>query len=215
LNFMMFTQEQLLTAVRKAGGNGQAFTCAAVRDCLGLSTRDKKQLNRFYAEFRAFQKAAPEVFEKVGKNAYRLTAITEAPEPEPVAEALPSEAVEDVGELVCVEIEIEPEPVAADDAAAVPHVAISVPAELGFTSRDSSELGFAESAPDLQCLELPLQLIEVELDGDPQQTAPVSETQRVEELIRKDAPQPPPLRGGWLGRSQWLGRRVAEFFGRS
>lgn len=211
---MMFTQEQLLKAVRKAGSDGQAFSCAAVRDCLGLTTRDKKQLNRFYSEFRAFQKAAPEVFEKVGKNAYRLTAVSELPEPVLEAEALLLEPEQDVSELVCVEIEIEPEPAAADGVAADPPVAASEPAVLGFSAHDSAELGFAESAPDLQCLDLPLRLIEVDFDAHPQEAEPISETQRVEELIRKDAPQPA-LRGGWLGRGQWLGRRVAEFFGRS
>jgi hypothetical protein len=201
-NIMMFTHEQLLKAVRKAGRNGQPFTCAGVRDCLGLSTRDKKQLNRFYSEFRTFQKAAPEVFEKVGKNAYRLTPISELPEPLP--QALVDEPEQELQEMVCVEIEIEPEPAAADSGAVAEPVA----------GREPAELGFAESAHELESLELPLQLIEVDFDLDQPETAQASETQRVEELIRRDAPQPA-LRGGWLSRGQWLGRRVAEFFLRS
>jgi hypothetical protein len=59
---------------------------------------------------------------------------------------------------------------------------------------------------------MPLQLIEVDFDVDElQQAKPPSESERVEALIREDVPQPPPR--GWFGRG--LGRRVAEFFGRS
>jgi hypothetical protein len=200
---MMFTHEQLLKAVRKAGRHGQQFTCASVRESLGLSTRDKKQLNRFYAEFRALQKSAPEVFEKLGKNAYRLTAVPSEAAiselPEPLAEALPLEPEHDAQAMVCVEIEIEPEPRADAEPLA---------------AREPTELGFAESAPELESLEMPLQLIEVDFDVDQLQADSVSETQRVEDLIRKDAPQPSE-RSGWFGRGQRLGRRVAEFFGLS
>jgi hypothetical protein len=212
---MMFSHEQLLKAVRKAGHNGQPFTCSAVRDCLGLSTRDKKQLNRFYSDFRTFQKAAPEVFEKVGKNAYQLkSAASEAvisELPEPLEQALAGEPEYDTQELVCVEIEIEPEP----EAEAAPLAANTCVRELPATRElEPEELGFAESAHELESLEMPLQLIEVDFDDNQLQADAVSENQRVEELIRNDAPQPT-LLGGWLGRGQWLGRRVAEFFGRS
>ncbi|HKP62320.1 MAG TPA: hypothetical protein VJV78_36555 [Polyangiales bacterium] len=197
---MTFTHEQLLKAVRKAGRNGEPFTCAAVRDCLGLSTRDRKQLNRFYSDFRALQKAAPEVFEKVGKNAYQLKVEKSEPEISELPEPVETER------MVCIEIEIEPEP-AAEPIAADSSVQTA-------TLPEPEELGFAETAPELESLEMPLQLIEVDFDVNQLEVAPVNETQRVEELIRKDAP-PPPAPRGWLGRSQWLGRRVAEFFGRS
>src|SRR5262245_53446881 len=164
---MMFTHEQLLKAVRKAGRNGEPFTCAAVRDCLGLSTRDRKQLNRFYSDFRALQKAAPEVFEKVGKNAYQLRVEAS----EPVISELP-EPIE-TERMVCVEIEIEPEPAAEPLAADDNLEAGSLP--------EPEELGFAETAPELESLEMPLQLIEVDFDVNQLQAAPVNEAQRVEE----------------------------------
>ena len=100
----------------------------------------------------------------------------------------------------------EPEPVVEPVAAEISAETATVPVP--------EELGFVETAPELESLEMPLQLIEVDFDVNQLQAAPVNETQRVEELIRKDAP-PPPAPRGWLGRSQWFGRRVAEFFGRS
>jgi hypothetical protein len=72
---MMFTHEELSDAVRVAGRDGQPFSSAAVRGCLGLTTHDRSQLTRFQNRFRAFQKAAPEQIEKLGSNSYRLKQI--------------------------------------------------------------------------------------------------------------------------------------------
>jgi len=69
---MMFTHDQMLSAVRSAGENGRPFTCGAVRDCLGVRSGDKDTMNLFHRRFRTFQKAAADEIEKVGKNAYRL-----------------------------------------------------------------------------------------------------------------------------------------------
>jgi hypothetical protein len=69
---MTFTHEELLSAVREAGRDRESFTCADVRGCLGLSTKDRRQLSRFHAQFRAFQKQAGDEIEKVANNCYRL-----------------------------------------------------------------------------------------------------------------------------------------------
>jgi hypothetical protein len=100
---MRFTHEELLDAVRKAGEDGQAFSCAAVREQLGMSTRDRRELSKFHRRFRAFQDAAPEAIEKVGNNAYRL-------KPSPaVLEAAPVERQEPL-----IEFEITTDPAYAD-----------------------------------------------------------------------------------------------------
>lgn len=184
---MMFTHEQLLKAVKKAGRNGQPFTCAAVRESLGLSTRDKKQLSRFHTEFRALLRSAPEVFEKVGKNAYqlKLVAAPEQPAALEVIEQLPEPIVQ------------RAEPIEESR-----EIEIAAAAEL------------FDPAPVLESLEVPLQLIEVDFDVQEVAAEAPDDTQRVEELIRKDVPQPTIARS-WLDRGGWLGRRVAEFFGRS
>ncbi len=77
---MMLTHAQLLDAVRAAGRDRESFTCADVRQQLGLATQDRQQLNRFYSRFRALQKDATTPIEKLGSNCYRLRATaTEAP----------------------------------------------------------------------------------------------------------------------------------------
>lgn len=86
---MTLTHAKLLDAVRAAGRDRESFTCADVRQQLGLSTGDRKQLSRFYSRFRALQKAAADEIEKLGKDAYRLrvtlaepaVAVEAAPEP--------------------------------------------------------------------------------------------------------------------------------------
>ncbi len=84
---MMFTHDQMLSAVRSAGENGRPFTCGAVRDCLGVRSGDKDTMNLFHRRFRTFQKEAAGEIEKVGKNAYRLR------NPEP---AKPAQLVEPI-----------------------------------------------------------------------------------------------------------------------
>jgi hypothetical protein len=74
---MTFTHEQLLDAVRKAGRDGQTFSCAAVREHLNLSTRDRRVLSRFHRQFRAFQEVAGDEIVKLGNNSYRLKTTLE------------------------------------------------------------------------------------------------------------------------------------------
>jgi hypothetical protein len=77
---MTLTHANLLDAVRAASRDRESFTCADVRQQLGLSTGDRKQLNRFYSRFRALQKDAANEIEKLGKDAYRLrVTAAEAP----------------------------------------------------------------------------------------------------------------------------------------
>jgi hypothetical protein len=84
---MTLTHAKLLDAVRAAGRDRASFTCADVRQQLGLSTHDKKQLNRFYSLFRALQKDAANEVEKLANNSYRLRAAA-APASSPAAEPL-------------------------------------------------------------------------------------------------------------------------------
>jgi hypothetical protein len=83
------THQQLLQAVRAAGRGRASFTCAQVREQLGVSTKDRQKLNQFYRTFRAFQAEAAAELEKVGPNCYRLR----AQEPE-LVESLASEVIE-------------------------------------------------------------------------------------------------------------------------
>lgn len=69
---MTLTHAQLMDAIRAAGHDQRSFTCADVRQHLGLATQDKKQLNRFYSRFRALQKDAANQIEKLGSNCYQL-----------------------------------------------------------------------------------------------------------------------------------------------
>lgn len=93
---MTLTHAKLLDAVRAAGRDRESFTCADVRQQLGLSTADRKQLSRFYSRFRALQKDAANEVEKLGKDAYRLRPVAEAaPQPsEQQAVLTPQVAVE-------------------------------------------------------------------------------------------------------------------------
>jgi hypothetical protein len=79
-----FTDEQLWAAVRSAGRDGQSFTCATVREVLGMSSNKRHELAQFRDRFRAFRLTAGEGIAKVGKSAYRLTASEE----QEVSEAL-------------------------------------------------------------------------------------------------------------------------------
>lgn len=110
---MKLTQQQLLQAVRVAGAGRESFTCADVREQLGLSTKDRQKLNHFYRAFRTLQDTAAEEFEKLGTNAYRLR-VSEpvAIAAEPVAvETIEAEVIEldraDLSEVVAL---TEPEP---------------------------------------------------------------------------------------------------------
>src|SRR5687768_3315610 len=76
---MTLTHAQLLDAVRAAGRDRESFTCADVRQQLGLSTADRKQMNRFYKLFGALQKDAANQIEKLGSNCYRVRVTSAAP----------------------------------------------------------------------------------------------------------------------------------------
>jgi hypothetical protein len=83
-----FTDEQLWTAVRSVGSDGQSFTCATVREFLGASTKKRHELAQFRDRFRAFRLSAGGEIVKSGKSAYRLqpaAAPEEAPEAAPAA----------------------------------------------------------------------------------------------------------------------------------
>ncbi|MET0390346.1 MAG: hypothetical protein ABW321_30520 [Polyangiales bacterium] len=88
---MTFTHEEMLNAVRKAGENGQAFSCAAVRDQLNVSTRNRRELSKFHRRFKTFQDEAPNEIEKIGNNTYRLKSavaapsVSEATKPKPIS----------------------------------------------------------------------------------------------------------------------------------
>lgn len=78
---MTFSDEQLWAAVRSVGSDGQSFTCATVRESLGLSTTKRHELAQFRDRFRSFRLAAGHEIQKVGKTAYRLKpTAAEAPE---------------------------------------------------------------------------------------------------------------------------------------
>jgi hypothetical protein len=91
---MTLTHANLLDAVRAAGRDRESFTCADVRQQLGLSTGDRKQLSRFYGRFRALQKDAANEIEKLGKDAYRLRVT--AAEPPVALEAAPQQSEQGV-----------------------------------------------------------------------------------------------------------------------
>jgi hypothetical protein len=69
---MTFTHVEILDAVRIAGRDGQVFGCAAVREQLQVSTRNRRELSKFHRRFKAFQNAAPDEIQRVGNNLYRL-----------------------------------------------------------------------------------------------------------------------------------------------
>lgn len=84
---MTFTDDQLWAAVHSVGRDGQSFTCATVRESLGMSSKKRHDLAQFRDRFRAFRLTAGEGIVKVGKTSYRLktaeTAVaTEAHAPE-------------------------------------------------------------------------------------------------------------------------------------
>lgn len=68
----MYSQEELISAVRAAGRDGKTFTVKDVRTQLGFETRDKKEVSRFRRRLRAFEKTAAEQLEKLSDNSYRL-----------------------------------------------------------------------------------------------------------------------------------------------
>ena len=99
---MVYTQEQLLKAVREAGRNGQPFSVGEVRAELGLKSRDKRELKRFRGRLRECCQTLGTNIEKLGPNTYRLKTA-----------ALPAKTASKRAEL-----KVEPEQAARADAAA-------------------------------------------------------------------------------------------------
>lgn len=71
---MVYTQEQLMKAVREAGRTGQPFSVGEVRAQLGLKSRDKRELKRFRSRLRECCQSLGAGIEKMGPHTYRLTA---------------------------------------------------------------------------------------------------------------------------------------------
>jgi hypothetical protein len=71
---MVYTQEQLMKAVREAGREGQPFSAGEVRALLGLKSRDKRELKRFRGRLRECCQGLGAGIEKLGPNTFRLTA---------------------------------------------------------------------------------------------------------------------------------------------
>lgn len=85
---MVYTQEQLLTAVREAGRTGQPFSVGEVRAQLGLKSRDKRELKRFRSRLRECCQSLGTGIEKLGPHTFRLTAVALPPAvTKPVARA--------------------------------------------------------------------------------------------------------------------------------
>jgi len=69
---MVYTQEQLMKAVREAGRDGQPFSVGEVRAQLGLKSRDKRELKRFRSRLRECCQSLGGNIEKLGPNTYRM-----------------------------------------------------------------------------------------------------------------------------------------------
>jgi hypothetical protein len=78
---MVYTQEQLLKAVREAGRTGQPFSVGEVRAQLGLKSRDKRELKRFRSRLRECLTGLGTHVEKCGPHSYRLTDVSALPAP--------------------------------------------------------------------------------------------------------------------------------------
>lgn len=148
---MTFTDEQLWAAVRSAGRDGQSFTCATVRDVLGMSSKKRHELAQFRDRFRAFRLTAGEGIEKVGKSAYRLTPAEGQEMSEALIEfeviAIADEA-EEVAEATAPEVAAVSAVEAAEPSAleiATPEVAEQPPTMLYHPAAvDAADMGFGE-----------------------------------------------------------------------
>jgi hypothetical protein len=163
-----FTDEQLWAAVRSAGRDGQSFTTATLRECLGMTSTKRNELQQFRDRFRAFRLAAGEEIEKVGKSAYRLKpAAGEVERPvESVADVKVDEAVEGFAEVQVAKVEaveVEAVEVEAVEVEAAEVEAVEVEAVEVEAARVSEVEHAVPSADD----EPTEELIEVELIAVP------------------------------------------------
>jgi hypothetical protein len=142
---MTLTHAQLLDAVRAAGRDRESFTCADVRQQLGLSTGDRKLMNRFYKLFGALQKDAASQIEKLGNNCYRLRASSATPGAE-LAQASPP-AIAVVLEAVPPQLEAS-EPVFEAAAEILPPAVVRTPrVEASPSVREPAHVALAPARP--------------------------------------------------------------------
>lgn len=90
---MVYTQEQLMKAVREAGRTGQPFSVGEVRAQLGLKSRDKRELKRFRSRLRECLTGLGTHVEKCGPHSYRLTDLHALPALDPATQAPRERAV--------------------------------------------------------------------------------------------------------------------------
>jgi hypothetical protein len=181
---MTLTHAQLMDAVRAAGRDRESFTCADVRQQLGLSTADRVQMNRFYKRFSALQKSATDEIEKLGNNCYRLLRVSVVEAPAVEAPAVDGPVVQ----AHVVEAPVVEAPVAHAAAVESPFVAALI-----------AEIPDVEPPATVE----PVQRLEA---------APVVLAQAVAEDAVDAQPAvstPPPAKP----RAQWLSR-MASFFSR-
>ena len=140
---MVYTQEQLMKAVREAGREGQPFSVGEVRAQLGLKSRDKRELKRFRSRLRECCQGLGDGIEKLGPSSYRLTASAlpstpaaraGAPNAEPFVAAPRSALIDRVGITPRTAAEptqrtLTPQPVAAQPLTSKP-AAYKPPAQL-------------------------------------------------------------------------------------
>ena len=237
---MKFTHDELLNAVRIAGENGEPFTCADVRDCLGVKSPDRETLNLFHRRFRTFQKEAAEEIERVGKNAYRLkqgkrararreaaaaaAAAAAASAPAPVIEAvIHAEALQTAADPVIAAPEALPQPepqvvAAAPEpepdatASALESQAELAPLAAAPPAKQEAPLAI-EPYVDPVFASTPLEALDVPLQliEAAFDDADIPEEPQQPETVDSLAREAPVTRGGWRD----FGRRVAEFFGRA
>lgn len=232
---MTFSDEQLWAAVRSVGSDGQSFTCATVRESLGLSTSKRQELAQFRDRFRAFRLTAGPEIEKVGKSAYRLKP-TAAEAPEAVADVSDTVAVPDLvavpdvaqaTEVVVTEVPVE--------------VAVPVPSFPSPPAVDDGDMGFGEPMVAAAADSGELAANHVIFSAWPESILPASDPAAATEARLREAeieaevrelvalPEVPERQTAtdslfsqseqavvrtWRDRGQWLGRRFAELFSR-
>jgi hypothetical protein len=228
-----FTDEQLWTAVRSVGSDGQSFTCATVREFLGVATKQRHELAQFRDRFRAFRLAAGGEIVKAGKSAYRLkpTAAEAASEVAPAVEAAP-EAAPAVIEAAPAPASSFESPAAVDDAdlgfgepmdvvaadsgeLAANHVIFSAWPESMLPAAETAEAPVAAASDDdaVTTEVLIPQPTEAEIEAEVREIVAAPEVPAQPESLFSQAEQA--VIRTWQNSGQWLGRRFAELFSRS
>lgn len=214
---MTFTDEQLWAAVRSAGGEGQSFTCATLREQMGVTSTKRNDLQQFRDRFRAFRLAAGEEIEKVGKSAYRLKPAAAATTP-----IEDDEATENL-----IEIEVFAVP---DD----PEAPIERPSGLEHpVAVAEADLGFGESLDAFAADSGELAANHVIFSAWPEERSAAAESEaaieaEVRELVsaseqaeRRHAPESlfaqaeQAVVRTWRDGGHWLGRRFSQLFHRN